>query len=499
VVTKTKSYNSGKLRDTLTAIGETTAKRKLAVARADGWMNFATGLGTALDKSTAVSNIRSVQKPWLYYEDLFAEDPFAHRIAMLPAEESLRQGFRIEGDGTSDAAGDDMQEYFDDMDGHEKLVRAMSLGRALGGAVVLLGADDGRDPSEPLDMKNIRSFDFMTGLTLRNMFPNAWYTDMFAPRLGEPQSYIVTAVPAGGPNIAANVGVTVHESRFLRFDGVVTTPERMQRNNGWGESIYVQLEEHISAVGLSFKAVNLMLQDFSQAVFSIDGLNEIIAGTDDGDANGPMQQRMRMIEYCRSVARAIAIDAEKEKFEFQTRSFSGVPELIDRLMYWLSAVTGIPVTLLFGRAPAGMNATGDSDTRFFYDKVKSYQQNVLRKRLNKLIRVMYANRKGPTGGKTPKSWSLIFSPLWQPTPEELAKLRFQTAQADALDIQNQILTPEEAAISHYGGALYNTEITIDVEARKKSMQMQGLSPEGDSTVVPEESITGAQDQDPVDP
>ena len=41
--------------------------------------------------------------------------------------------------------------------------------------------------------------------------------------------------------------------------------------------------------------------------------------------------------------------------------FSGVSDVIDSTCNFLSALTSIPQTILFGRSPAGMNATGDAD------------------------------------------------------------------------------------------------------------------------------------------
>lgn len=40
----------------------------------------------------------------------------------------------------------------------------------------------------------------------------------------------------------------------------------------------------------------------------------------------------------------------------------------------LSALTNIPQTILFGRSPAGMNATGESDFENYYNFIERIQK-----------------------------------------------------------------------------------------------------------------------------
>ncbi|MFQ8761936.1 MAG: anti-CBASS protein Acb1 family protein [Intestinimonas sp.] len=53
----------------------------------------------------------------------------------------------------------------------------------------------------------------------------------------------------------------------------------------------------------------------------------------------------------------------------------------------LSGASRIPVTKLFGRSPAGMNATGESDLRNYYDYVDTLREAKLRPILEKLLPV----------------------------------------------------------------------------------------------------------------
>ena len=54
----------------------------------------------------------------------------------------------------------------------------------------------------------------------------------------------------------------------------------------------------------------------------------------------------------------------------------------------LSAVTCIPQTILFGRSPAGENATGESDLENYYNFVEGIQKRMLKKNIRTLIKAI---------------------------------------------------------------------------------------------------------------
>jgi len=135
-------------------------------------------------------------------------------------------------------------------------------------------------------------------------------------------------------------------------------------------------------------------------------------------------------------------------------------------MLALSAVTAIPITLLFGRAPSGLNATGDSDIRNFYDMIKQKQECILRPMLNRLSEIIFLSKDDYFKGEEPKDWKLEFVPLWQNTEEEEANIRRTVAETDAIYIDRNVLEPSEVAISRFGGSKYSINTEINSEDRK---------------------------------
>src|ERR1700730_13129571 len=99
-----------------------------------------------------------------------------------------------------------------------------------------------------------------------------------------------------------------------------------------------------------------------------------------------------------------------------------------------------------------MNATGESDTRFFYDQVRAEQEALIPK-LERLIKIL-------AGDESAKA-SIEFPALWQMTDREKAELRRMEAETDRIYLQEGVLLPEEVALHRFG----NSEFSIDKDSR----------------------------------
>lgn len=106
-------------------------------------------------------------------------------------------------------------------------------------------------------------------------------------------------------------------------------------------------------------------------------------------------------------------------------TFTGLQEVYDSMCLDLSGASRIPVTKLFGRSPAGMNATGESDLRNYYDYVDTLREAKLRPILEKLLPVLAMS----AWGAVPDGLDITFPPLWTPTAAEVAEIALKKAQA----------------------------------------------------------------------
>jgi len=181
------------------------------------------------------------------------------------------------------------------------------------------------------------------------------------------------------------------------------------------------------------------------------------------------------MELQRSFMRMVMIGKDDE-FERKPTPLSGMPDLLDRFMKRLAASFDMPVTVLFGESPAGLNATGASEIRNYYDRIKSRQKTDLLPQLRRLLRLLFIAKKGPTSGAVPKKWSIAFRSLWQPTDQETADAYAKFAAGDTANVNAGTLAPEEVAISRYGGRKFGTTIRIETEGRQKFLD---ANPPGD--------------------
>ncbi len=229
------------------------------------------------------------------------------------------------------------------------------------------------------------------------------------------------------------------------------------------QRVHTQLRD----TATSWQSVGHLLTDASQGVLKIKNLMGLIAS----GGKERLRTRVELIDMARSVCRSLLIDADGESFERMATSFASIPELMDRFMMNAASAAEMPVTILYGRSPAGMNATGDSDTRGWYDTVEDAQSNVLHPRHERGLLLIMLAKDGPTKGVLPDNWEIKYAPLWQPTANEEATRLKTTADTYVALVKEQIMTDAEAAL---GLAPYFPTINVEVRQRIMGDELKAL-------------------------
>jgi phage-related protein (TIGR01555 family) len=252
-------------------------------------------------------------------------------------------------------------------------------------------------------------------------------------------------------NITPIVGTPfrVHRSRLMIYEGEPTPDDRRIQNQGWGESALQACYSHLRSFGQSFNSVDAILKAFVQDVIKMEGLMNLVAsGKED-----LIRKRLNLLDLSRSVLNAKLLDT-KEGYEKVASSVTGIPEVLDRLAQALAAARGIPLTRLMGVSPGGLNATGDGETRQWYDQVSSYQENRVKPELERLIRYMFLAKE--TGyGSVPEGWAITFNSLWQQSDKETVETRKVQAETDQIYLDAGILTPEEIRESRFKDGVWS--------------------------------------------
>jgi hypothetical protein len=205
-----------------------------------------------------------------------------------------------------------------------------------------------------------------------------------------------------------------------------------------------------------------ILYEFIISVYGIDGLGQMIAE----NRKAEVDNTMAIIELAKSTIQGVLLDS-KDTYNRQSASVAGLPEVIDRFMMMVSGVTEIPVSRLFGRSSAGMNATGEGDEKNYFNKIKAKQKYLLKPNLNKLIE--YINIS--IGNKVEES-KVKFNSLFQQTQTEELTCKKLQAEIDNIYINAGVLLPDEVLENRFGGDGYSYDTKIEMLNRENTTELE---------------------------
>ena len=420
-------------------------EKKTVGQRIDGWINLLTGYGMQnKDKTKSTNYQHDYYLNEVECRGLFRSEGIAKRIVELPTREMTRKGFTIDGD--TDGA---IVKFYKELKADVAIRNLLRWAKVYGGAVAVLWIDDGQTLDQPLNENDIKSIE-MIRVYQRWRVDRSQYlnNDPTSKNFGLPDFFQIS--PTTGSSFK------VHYSRTLMIDGVELPEDVRQSNNGWGDSVYQATYDFIRRLSTTYGHAEHILQDFVQKIISIENLQEMIAGGQEA----LIIQRLHIMDMSRSILNTILLDS-KEKCESTTTSVAGLSDLLERFSQAVSAVTGIPMSLLMGQAPKGLNATGESEVRFWYDNVSSEQEEILLPPIQRLVRLIMLCKEGPTKGKELDTWAVNFVPLWQMSEKEVVEIHKGQAEADRAYIETGVLEPYEVANARFGGDKYSTETKLE--------------------------------------
>ena len=443
--------------------------------RLDNWQNVLTGVGTALrDKLMATEFVRSAPLTSTQLENLYhQDDTVALAVETLP-EEMLRQGYDVkvqaeeDGESTTEIEAD-IATTREELEDITKFTEAGIWARLYGGAAILpiIRQSGNVNLAERLDENSIEEIEGLNVIESPYIIPRQWYEDPTQKKYGLPKTYSLTPWGERGAGATKAFNSEIHESRMILFDGTRVSAKRRVQNRGFSESVIQRSYDTIRQYAAGWASAGHLLTDSHQGVFKMDGLLDMIAS----DQTDLITKRMQVVEMGRSVARALVLDADKESFERQATDFSGIDRILQMLVLRASSSLRIPATIFMGQSPAGENATGESDFRWFLDKTKAQQISYLKPKLRRFIRLLLLSKEGPTSGVEPTKWTIEFRPLREMSQIETAQLRNQQANTDKTYFDMGVVLPEEIGLSRFKPDGWSMETVIDLDLRKAMLEL----------------------------
>lgn len=382
--------------------------------RHDAWGSALGPAGESVTDSPTAALLVSVP-PWLTATQagaMVVRSGLAHRIVWGPAEDAVAAGYSV-------------QDAPDATDLSDVAVEAIGSARALGGAWIWpvtttdaaeLATEIGPGPH------TVSAVHVLTAEEVRYL---TCETDPASPYWGRPRTVQVTPVRTGMA-VASRV---IHTSRLGYVSGLRAWPSQ---RTGFEEcydlaalDVYRSAIEGIEEVWQSTS--RLMVR---RAIPWIKLAEVRDAFTTAAEAG--LSARMRGI-VGRMTTEALIWLGEGDEAGWSAPPLTGTQESMASMVSRLSAVEGIPVTILMGQAPGGLTTDDASGRRSYAALLERVRGSVEAA----LLRV-YEIALGPGDRK------ILWGPADQPTAREAAELSELLARRDALLVSASILLPDES-------------------------------------------------------
>lgn len=451
---------------------------------AGGILNRQSGLGTwGLDPGASTAPAPAYRLTVYDQDILYENNGYARRIVDEVVDDATRKGWRVLYEGQDE--GDEELRALDEQLGTKaKIIEAAKAGRRYGTAFLMMIFDEAPNAVGPGGYsrislaeppRRIRSIRNLVILDPDECVPIEWDTNPRSKGYRMPLRYQVAPSDVGD-----GLGdATVHASRLLVFRGYRLTPRRRRENMDLDLSVLQPAWAQLSNLTQADSALANHLQDASVGVIKIAGK----AALDLSDQWTLVDQRAAELARAKSRVGVLILD-EGEEYSTVAHSVSGLHEQHDRIKEGLSAVSGIPLTKMYGMAPGGLNADGESQAANWRETVAAFQQDDLAPELERF----YTYQMQALGRSPDADWRIDFLPLDEPTEQQRADQRKTYAEIDAAYTQMGVYTADEVRAQRFGDTGWQADLVLPVK-------WAGAAP---ATIPPILSPTGTPLPQPAD-
>jgi len=351
-------------------------------------------------------------------------DWIARKLIDIPAEDATREWRSWQAGDPEEITAIEAEEQRLGL--QQKMKVAKQKARLYGGAGIVMGIK-GASNETPVDIEAVRvgDLEFLHPVSRWDVSPGPMIDDITSPWYGEPSYYERHSLFNG-------TLVRFHPSRVVPFVGM-PRQDVLTTKQPWGDSVLLNVADAIKSCGLVTASVAQLVAESKIDIIKIPGLTLNISSR---TYERNLLERFGLANIIKGVHSMLLIDKEEE-WQRQVASFASLPEILQMYFLMVCGAADIPATRFFGQSPAGMSATGESDTRNYYDSVSSKQKNDDSPVLWRLDEVLIRSALG----SKPEEIFYVWNSLWQMTPEQKADLEKKKADTFKVDVDAAILDP----------------------------------------------------------
>lgn len=402
---------------------------------ADGYANAPAFLGERSPLFSAGTFVRSgLTADTELLTTMYRESWLTMRVIDMPPEDMTRAWITLTGEiPEEDLAALRRLEARHSL--RQELADAVRWARLYGGSIALMVLRGEEDRlSDPLDPDCLLPGCFQGLLVLdraQGIEPSEeTEEDLDDPDFGLPKYYTVELEQKGN--------VRIHHSRVLRFTGRDLPRREAIRENLWGASELEHLFEELQKRSAASANIAQLIFQANVTTLKMSDFGDTLAlGTEE------QKQQIRDIiceENRFRTSFGLQVLSGGDTLENHPYAFGGLAEIYEQFMLDMAGAAEIPAVKLFGRSPAGLNATGESDLKNYYETIARLQERHLRPALEKLLPVLALS----AWGFLPEDLGFVFNPIAAESPKETAELVDRLSASVIEACKAGILTSEEA-------------------------------------------------------
>lgn len=330
------------------------AKGKIIQLFTDSLTNLVSKMGTSRDKAYW----NTYEAPELTDLELMAAyrgSWLPRKIVDIPALDSCRNWRDWQADIDQIEA---IEEEEDRLGLKGKVLEARIKARLFGGAAIFIGTGTG-NPAQELTTDSVRK----QGIQYLNVFPKSLLQagqidqDPVSPTFGKPIEYKINEV-------------AIHPSRLVLFLGGQYPDETLNPYPGWGESVLIPAMKALkNADGTADNVASMVFE----SIVDVIRIPDFMASLSEPGYQSKMMERYTLAAQTKGVNGMLILDKEEE-YEKKSSNFSTLPQIMETFLQIISGAADIPVTRLLGQSPSGLNSTGESDLRNYYDRIAAAQR-----------------------------------------------------------------------------------------------------------------------------
>lgn len=426
----------------------------------DSFKNLVANLGTGRDKAASgayyMTRLTDEQLQTAYRSAWLPR-----KIVEIPAKDATRRwrNWQAENDQITAIEAEEKRLKL-----QQKVCEALIKARLYGGAGIYIGVKGDRDPSLPLDPDSLSKggIEFLSVLPRRVLTAKDMQRDPALPGYGKPAMYQVSSGYGGMTE--------VHPSRIAAFIGNHLPDDDIGggRYDGWGDSVLQSSYDACKNADETLANVASLVYESKVDVLGVPGLADIMA---DPKSRELFVERAQLSAMLKGNNGMFLRDSE-ETYDSKSFGFANLDSVIDRFLQVTAGAADIPLTRLLGQSPGGMNSSGESDIRNYYDSVQSDQELQITPVLETLDKCLINSALGTR----PKEVWYNWASLWQTTEKERVDNGKVIAETIRILGETQLI-PADVLSPAAESALIEYAVLPGLEVARKRYEEE--NPEGD--------------------